>query len=202
MNSLIGFLLDDSGSMKDSRKATIDSFNEFLRVQQYREDDCAFYMAKFSMLYTEMHKFVNIFKVPRLDISQYDANGSDTALWDAIIKLVEAMRQKIDALPDQQRPTNVTLVIQTDGQDGCSWGTTGDARQAVKRAQADGWHILFLAKGSDGFYSAQALGIDPTHIIRYDGTTTARAFAAAAGRVLESVVTGQMGTTPPKLGTE
>ncbi len=133
MNALIGICLDESDSM--SNEVTVKAFNAFLRLQQYRMDDCSLFLVKFGSYYEPTVEFQSIFTVPEMSLPgsgsiqsskrrsfgryyatdlHYCSSGG-TMLFDSIAYTITEMEAHINGLPDDQKPQRVTLVVQTDG---------------------------------------------------------------------------------------
>jgi hypothetical protein len=213
MNALIGFCLDESGSMKAD--ITRDAFNTFLRMQQYRIDDCHLYLVKFSYNYSPTVDFESIFKVPEMSTpgsgsfedggdgyatSLHYAPAGGTLLYDSMAYTIKAMEDKIQSLPEAERPRQVTLVVQTDGGNSQSKTSPDQLARANEKLRAKGWDLIFLADGNDGqgtsSTAARRCGYKPNEILVY--TDPIKAFEEASDRILESVVTGKLGAPRAK----
>lgn len=213
MNSLMLFLIDASGSMQYTRDEAASAFNHFLAMQQLRRDDCLLYGGQFNDYFTEVYPFVSIFEAQPLVAGQNYYPGGGTDLWLALSTMLDKVDRHLAKLPDDQQPTNVTLMIQSDGgteyQDGASdrrsdvmrdkggdiisagWNSYLKAR--IKKARADGWNIIFLAENTNSDVTIHTLGVRPEHTVYYLSDIEG-AFEAAAEALLESVITGQVGS--------
>lgn len=206
MNSLIAFDLDQSSSM--SGDLTKNAFNKFLTMMQYRIDDCELYLAVFDDVYTPLVEFQSVFEVPMMSIwdsnekgdgfatsLHYQPRGS-TLLNDSVTIMVENVTKHINSLPANERPTNVTLVIQTDGGNNRGHVTPLTVRKVLADLMVNkGWNVLFLADCSgwsnEAVTQANAFGIPSENIIQYKDVE--EGFGEAATKILESVVTGKIG---------
>lgn len=207
MDSLLIFELDRSESMTYTRQQTIDAFNHFLRVMQYREDQCSLLMTQFSTVggggkdkealgedpRIITHKFVSLFDAAPLDTYTYQP-GRGTALYNAIGYTLGDVDKYIEGLPDNEKPTKVTYVIQTDGDDRHSgWLDAPMARALLDAKRNAGWDILFLAAGPDAEHTGRLLGFTDKTMLTYEiSSGSTEAFDTAANAVLESLVTGKL----------
>lgn len=214
MNSLIAFDLDASSSM--NADSTVQAFNAFLTLMQYRQDDCALYLATFDDVYTELVKFESVFSVPRMSYNtgngqydtelQYRPTGA-TLLFDSVAMMVRKVREHIATLPIDERPQSVTLVVQTDGGNNRGRVESSEVARIVRSVQAEGWNVLFLAdavgidneqlkrmreQGRDAgsAVSAKACGFNDDQIIVYNDPE--KGFEDAAEAILESIITGKI----------
>lgn len=156
MQSILAMVLDDSSSMQSSAPATRAGFNEFMKLQQMRLDDCTFVMAKFAGSYTRLHQFVSIFEVGQLTEQSYNPQGGSTALYDAIRRMVADIDAKIESLPKEQRPHTVTLVVQSDGGNNFGETTHAQCAKVLQDIRKRGWGIVFLANGQEAAACALA----------------------------------------------
>lgn len=204
MNSLIVFLLDDSESMHPYASATRQGFNEFLTAQQYRQDDCAIFMAKFGNHYDVLHAFTSIFDVPLLTEASYYPGQGGTALYDSINLTIEKVEAHIATLPIDQQP-RVTFVMQTDGEDNKSLDQNNNTsfpnkvtlqyqssaltkvRAALQSKRNEGWHLLFLATGDKGQAAADVLLLPPAEVLAYETTAAGSVFGMLNERVYDTM---------------
>lgn len=225
MNALIGFCLDESSSMNADR--TRDAFNMFLQMQKYRIDDCALFLVKFGDFYEPTVEFQSIFKVPPMstpdwskgedvnpdvDNTKRRSNGrwyetslhycprGGTLLFDSMAYTILEMETYIKKLPADQRPSRVTLVVQTDGGNTDSYTTPAQLTKEITRLRNQGWDVIFLADASDGRGTAESManktGFTRDETLVYTDPT--KAFEEASDRILESVVTGKLGAPRQK----
>lgn len=209
MNSLIAFDLDQSSSMDGV--LTKNAFNKFLTMMQYRIDDCELYLAVFDDYYTPLVEFQSVFEVPMMSVYEGAGIGEDgdgyatslhyqprgsTLLNDSVTIMVENVNKHINSLPVDERPTNVTLVIQTDGGNNRGHVQPHTVRKVLEDLMVNkGWNVLFLADCSgwsnEAVTQANAFGIPSNNIIQYKNVEDG--FGDAANKILESVVTGKIG---------
>lgn len=155
------FVLDRSGSMEHLTQETIGGFNSLIDRQK-SENDGAVYVTTvlFDDRYELLHEHVNIKKVKRLTKKQYYARGC-TALLDAVGKTIDAVGERLNATPEDQRPSNILFVITTDGYENASQQYTKSQVKAMIERQQNtyNWNFLFLGAGIDAVSEADSLGI-------------------------------------------
>lgn len=188
MNSVIAALQDHSGSMGWTWPNTAAGFNVFLKYQQMRQDDAHFYMAQFDTSYTVMREFQSIFSVAPLS-SEFEGGGS-TALFDSIETMVDAIEKRIREEPRNRQPTNVTIVLQSDGGDNASRRSNSNRIRDLIANHAH-WHWIYLAANAEAERQAYNIGI--TNVINYDASDpeeVVRRFETIGRDILEACVTG------------
>lgn len=189
-------------------RATMLAFNHFLQVMKYRRDTCDFYMMQFSgrdqqgvgrnkhrgpLHYKITHEFVDLFTAMPLNYETYDPDGAGTAIYDAIMHAIADVEAKIDSLPVDERPTQVTMLIQTDGDDNSSILAPNAVIQKTDELRQKRWNFIFLGT-TGGDRMGERLGFKRGHdLLSYQNNDAAEAFEKAAESVLESLITGTIG---------
>lgn len=109
----------------------------------------------------------------------------NTALYDAAGTAVTEEGRKLAALPEDQRPEDVTLIISSDGQNNITDRYTGPEARALLEHQRDayGWRVIFLGTGMDAFAEGEKLGATAALTVNYVNTDdgTANAWSATSG---------------------
>ncbi|WP_061962558.1 VWA domain-containing protein [Demequina flava] len=101
-----------------------------------------------------------------------------TALWDAVGRGMADFGAELAALPEDERPGSVQVVIITDGMENSSREFTGEGLStAIARQQADySWNFTFLGANQDAIATARGMGIAAEHALTYapvDGAVAA-----------------------------
>lgn len=164
-STLIEFLLDETGSMGHVRKATIDSFNEYVNSQRTQPGDCFLTLTKFDDRgIRTQYLDAAISTVQDLNEATYNPTGM-TNLYDAIgtrIKALEARTSKDDGKAK-------LMVIMTDGQDNMSREYTPSMlTQLIKAKEAEGWTFVFLGANQDAWQVGQTFGMTKGNTMTYD----------------------------------
>ena len=168
--SEITLLLDRSGSMHTIREATIDGFNTFLESQQKSPGLVRLTLVQFDHQQLVTHDSLPVAEVLPLDLDTFVPRGS-TALLDAIGDTIERLGQRFKAMPEGQRPGDVTVVILTDGQENSSrrftWNQVSDRIQ--HQIDHYNWQFLYLGADADTIATASKLNIRADHSASYHG---------------------------------
>ena len=157
----INFLLDNSGSMQSMGSEPIDGYNQFIKDQNDPTlGDAKVSLTLFGTHVTPVYAGVSINEVPPLDNTVYRANGM-TCLRDAIGKSIIEIGARLAALPDQERPGNVLLIVLTDGEDTSSVEFSTDQIAAMIKEQTEtySWKIDFMGTTAASITSAKSYGI-------------------------------------------
>ena len=110
--TLIAALLDRTGSMVDSKKATEDGFNEFINGQKDEPGQCLVTLSQFDRhgqdsILTRVYSNLPIRQVPRLDLQP----RGNTPLLDATGEFITEIGASLAALPEENRPGLVICLI-------------------------------------------------------------------------------------------
>jgi len=203
--------LGKAANYSKKTRATLEAFNHFLQVMKYRRDTCDFYMAQFAgrtseqrgsqirhtgpLIYRVTHNFVNLFESQPLTADTYNPHGQGTAVYDAIMQAIEHATDKIANLPVEERPTQVTMVIQTDGADNQSMLRPYKVVGMMNELRQRRWNFVFLGTGAQAACTGRddlefTPGVD---LIMYEVDDASGQFEKAAESVLESLITGTIG---------
>ncbi len=160
----IAFILDRSGSMQPVTEAAISGFNQFLHDQQEAEtagDGLArLTLVQFDDQYEVPINNLPISEVVDLDTTTFVPRGS-TALLDAIGRTLDAFGNRIQGLPESQRPDQVIFAIFTDGWENSSvtYSWLDIAGKIRHHREQDGWQFLFLGANQDAIATAAQMNI-------------------------------------------
>lgn len=150
-------VLDRSGSMASIRAEMEGGFDTFVAEQRKVPGDCVLTLVQFDLDATEVvYAGKLLADVPGLSLVPRGL----TPLLDAVGTAVTKAQERISALPDDQQPGKVLVVIITDGQENSSreW-TKEKVQKLVADRRAAGWEFVFLGLGIDAFAEAGAMGI-------------------------------------------
>ena len=141
--ALIAVLLDRSGSMESIKTDTEGGFDAFIAEQRKESLDIRVTLAQFDTEYDVVYANRPVSDVPPLELQPRGM----TALYDAVGRLVTDVGAELAALPDEERPARVTVVVLTDGHENSSREWTHKAvGKAIRRQERDyAWDFVFLA---------------------------------------------------------
>lgn len=156
----IQIVLDRSGSMEGIRDDVIGGLNTFIAEQAKVPGSCTVGLSQFDDQFENVYSFVDINKVEKRTRENYIPRAS-TALFDAIGKTIHELGTDLAAKPEDERPSKVIFLIQTDGFENSSKEFTADAvkkliEQQTKKYQ---WDFVFLGANQDAFLTAGSIGI-------------------------------------------
>lgn len=117
----ITFVLDRSGSMASQKEQTIAGFNTFLDEQKKVPGDCTVTLLQFDYPSHLEYVYKNkpLAEAPALNNDNFVPRGS-TALVDAIGHAIKDTGRHLASLPAAERPSQVFIVILTDGEENSS----------------------------------------------------------------------------------
>lgn len=157
MRTLVGTVLDRSGSMGSVKVETIDGFNNFIEDQRNADADQVHLVTQFDSEYEVLQDGVELDDVMTLNEQNYVPRGG-TQLLDAMGQTI----MKMDSIMAGDRTiTQSILVVLTDGQE---YGSQEFTRESVfklieNRKALGNWDFIFLGAGQDAIKQAQGFGI-------------------------------------------
>lgn len=174
MRTLVGVVLDRSGSMSVVLQDTIGGFNSFVNTQREASADQVYVLTQFDTEYEVVQDGVELDDVIVLDSSNYVPRGG-TALLDAMGQTIHRM----DAIMDSDNTIDqALLVVLTDGDENSSKEFTRDQvfKLIEEREAKTNWAFAFLGAGQDAIGQARDLGIGNSVQYAADGIGTKAAF--------------------------
>ncbi|RAV09860.1 VWA domain-containing protein [Mycolicibacterium sp. GF69] len=180
-------LLDRSGSMESIKSDTEGGFNAFITEQRKQRLDIRVTLAQFDTEYDVVFANRPVADVPPLELQPRGA----TALYDAVGRLITDVGAELAALPEEQRPGRVTVVVLTDGHENSSKEWTHDAvRKAIHRQEREySWDFVFLGANMDAVAIGQQLGFAADRSMTYaaDADGVGAAWAATSDYVVRRI---------------
>ncbi len=162
------FIIDRSGSMEKIREGTQAGIDEFIVSQAALKKNDLKITASLWQFDDEVENIVSMSGIEELG-SYLLLPRNWTALWDAVGMAVTAEGQKLAALPENQRPRQVVVVIASDGLNNRSKEYTGPQVSSLLKQQREvyGWQVLYLGTNQDAFEEAAKIGINPETTIDF-----------------------------------
>lgn len=180
----IVIVLDRSGSMEARKDETIGGFNGFLEDQQTEPGECRFTLTQFDNEYEVVLDGVPIKDVPRLTPKTYVPRGT-TALLDAIGRTINVASARLEATPEDQRPSKVLFVVLTDGHENASveFKRARVFEMVKEQETANKWTFVFIGTAQDQIDEAGNLGF--TKAAAYDASqpgSTSQMYSGLSGQ--------------------
>lgn len=175
----ITILLDKSGSMAKDAEQTIEAVNAFIETQKKGEGKCVLSLVQFATKQEVTYIGHNIHSAPLLNRHSYYADGSSTALRDALYNTIKKTGERLAAMPESERPGYVLFVVQTDGLDNDRY-QKHDLKSVVDSIEHQKnnykWDFVFLGANMDAISSGAAFSFAPTSALSYDKDNSRRTF--------------------------
>lgn len=153
--TLINFILDETGSMMTHKAKTISAFNEYVKSLKSKSEPTKMTLTKFNSTKVEVvytNKDIN--DVPELNEQNYQPDNL-TPLYDAIGKTVKEVSDKT-----QGKDQLVLVAILTDGEENASKEYTKEGiKVLIKEKETQGWSFVYLGANQDAFAVGSSLGV-------------------------------------------
>ena len=164
--TLIAALLDRSGSMKAITDDMRGGFDSFIAKEAGQPGETQVTLAQFDDRYEVVYSDRPIATVPPLTLQPRGM----TALLDAIGRFVTDVGAGLAALPADERPGAITVLVMTDGHENASKEWTAEAVRALIAQQETvyGWDFVFLGANMDAVEVGANLGFAPGKSLSYD----------------------------------
>lgn len=142
------FILDKSGSMIDLTKDTIGGYNSLLEKQKKEQGEARVTTVLFSNKYEKLYDNVDINEVALLTEKEYFTTGS-TALLDAVGTTIKSVGQRLHHTKEEERPSQVIVVIITDGYENSSVEFTKEEVKEMVEHQQNKYNWIFMFIGAN-----------------------------------------------------
>jgi hypothetical protein len=188
-------ILDRSGSMSSIAAKTIEGFNGIISERKHTTSstkEVTATLCLFDHEFHTVHNMVNVHEIPELTSAVYYARGT-TALYDSMAKGINLTRETIAALPVEDRPANVFVIVMTDGEENGSQEFRGETgRVAVKALVEDiekahtkdetspCWNVVFMGANIDAAKFSESVGVRKNNSAQYTSTNEGTVAAYAS----------------------
>lgn len=156
----IVFVVDRSGSMSTIAKDMIGGFNAFIKKQKENKTDCQVSFYQFDTVYDIVFENTDVQLVEDLTDKTFVPRGG-TALLDAVGKTINNVGAELSAMPEDQRPEKILVIIITDGEENSSTEfTSAQVKSMVEHQQTVyNWEFNYLGSNQETWKVAAAMGI-------------------------------------------
>ena len=148
--------------MNSIKLDAIGGFNQFLEAQQKAPGEANLTRVLFSdcKSYKVIDENVPIANVQPLTEVTYFPGGS-TALLDAVGRTIESADKRIQALPEEAKPSKVIVAILTDGEENDSekFSKSKIFEMIQTQQEKNKWEVLYLGANQDAFHEGAQMGI-------------------------------------------
>ena len=188
-------IADRSGSMEAVKHDAQGAINTFLAEQRALDGECHLTFIEFDGGLADYDDWFRV--VYEGDIAgstDYELHPRGfTSLNDAIGKAVVDLGEHFANLPEEDRPSNVIVIIQTDGGENSSkeW-TVEKVRDLIDQQQNDyNWSFVYLGMGPDTWNAGVNYGIQNNVRASGTGASYGGTYATASHAVTMSRMSGQ-----------
>lgn len=159
------FLIDRSGSMQTIKSDIEGGVRSILEKQKENKDECLVSVYLFDDRYEAQYEGVNINEAKDIEIKP----RGNTALYDALGKTIASVGERLNALPESEKPSKVIFITVTDGFENCSKEYTAEQNKNTIKHQTDvyKWEFLYVGTNQDAVLEGKSLGYCGTRSITY-----------------------------------
>jgi len=177
----ITLVIDRSGSMQQIQSEAEGGVNTFITQQAKEPGKALLTLVQFDTEYEFVHKGIPVGDVPQFHLIP----RGFTALLDAVGRAILETGERLNQLPEKDRPGLVIFVVTTDGQENSSKEFTKQQIKDMITHQQDkyGWHFTFLGANQDAFDEAGELGFRAGGTANYALGRTSAAYMAIGSKV-------------------
>lgn len=190
-------ILDRSGSMADIQADVEGGFRAFVKEQRTLPGTC-----NVTLVHFDTHAIDTVYtgkpiaEVPDLEL----VPRGGTPLLDAVGQTVTKLDAALAALPPEQRPEQVMVLVITDGQENSSREfRLADVKRLIETHQGEPhrWAFVYLGANVDAFAEAGGMGIPLFAAAPYaaDAAGVHAAFVAASANLASYRSSGTYGFT-------
>jgi uncharacterized protein YegL len=191
LRTLVGIVLDRSGSMVSIKSDVIGGVNQFLVDQRELvatgEAEQAYFVAQFDTEYDVLVDTVPVLDVQDLTSVTFVPRGA-TALLDAMGRTIASLKNRVKTAMRNARPYDrVLMVVVTDGAENASKEFTRQQifDQITELRSGGVWDFNFLAANQDAITVGQSYGINIANIANF--SPNAASVGATFGGLSNSV---------------
>lgn len=181
--TLIGILVDRSGSMETMKHDMEGGIDSFIESQQLLDPDgmpipgaCDVTLAQFDTSYDIVYGPTPIDRAPHYQL----VPRGGTALLDGIGRFVTEIGASLNRRPEHLRPEKVLIVIVTDGEENSSqrWSQRAVHDLVTQQQDVYRWQFVFLGANIDSFAVARSFGIASNSTMDFSDAPVAMASMA------------------------
>jgi hypothetical protein len=170
----ITLLIDRSASMAPLGREMVVGLNEFVQAHQKFpvRQDVTFSLVQFDHEFRVDIDAVDLGTVTRFPEGLYQPRGN-TAFWDALGQGIDETGDRLRAIPEPDRPSQVLFAVITDGVENASWKYAPDQlRLMVDHQRANYlWQFAFFGANQDSVREGGRIGLKASEVGDWDATS-------------------------------
>lgn len=175
---------DRSGSIEKILAGMQDGFNEFIAAQQSLVTDGTLSKLTASLWqFDDRIDLVGSF-LPITDFAGYKIQPrGNTAMYDAIGRAIVTEGEVLAAMPEDERPGQVVVIVISDGQENWSKEWLPGSRVAALLEQQKSqynWQVIYIGTNQDAFKEGASIGVAAGGTLSYANTSTGASNAWAS----------------------
>lgn len=177
--TLLGLVLDESGSMFSVKDDTIGSLNEYINgLRKDTKNPLQITLTQFNTIAKLTKVAVPLEDFPKYTEENYSPGGS-TALNDAIGITIKELETQLKDNPEAK----VLIVVMTDGFENASheFNTTNIRALIDSKDKEENWTFVYLSADADAFSAANSLGFNVSNVANYNKDSSHKTFSAMVG---------------------
>jgi hypothetical protein len=185
--TLIGVVVDRSGSMSNCRNDMQGGLNTFLQEQAALPGQLDISLAQFDTEYELLYKPTRVVNGSVDPYTLIPRGG--TALYDAIGLFITQTGEYLAKLPESKRPGKVVIMVVTDGGENSSKeyrGIEGQRRikEMIEHQQSVySWQILFLGANIDATTTGAGFGLARGQTLTYNTAHAGSTYSVASASI-------------------
>lgn len=182
--TLLGVLVDRSGSMRQCKDDMEGGLNTFIESQGKLPGKAEITLAQFDDDYEVVYR-----PMPIADARKYTlVPRGMTALLDAIGKFITQVGESLDKKAEDEKPGKVIICIVTDGMENASKEyKRDDVKKLVEQQRNDyQWEFVFLGANMDAVAEGASLGVPQASSMSFDTRAAGQTYAVMDSYVATS----------------
>jgi hypothetical protein len=180
-------IVDRSGSMQSIQRDMDGGLRAFVKEQAAQPGETLFTIVEFDDYADLVCK-----NAQAQDVDYTLVPRGLTALYDAVGYTIKLVGADLAALPEDERPGDVVVLIITDGLENRSQEyTQAQVRELVThQSEKYGWQFTYLGSNQDAVLVGRGLGVSAESSLTYDGAATQDSFVVASAMVSRGTESG------------
>jgi hypothetical protein len=184
----IEIIADRSGSMMGVAEETSKGIAEFITGQILPGYRTTVTLTQFDTDHDQVYAFENAESVP---VYTLEARGM-TALHDAIGFAFTRAGERLAAMPEDERPGEVVVLIATDGGENASreYSQAQASAMITRQQEQYGWKVTYIGANQNAIQVGSSLGVPAAMTLNFNTAATAGTYAAASAMVSRGTQSG------------